>query len=241
MPNKKGISIVELMISLVIIGIISTFTIVTISRYLSSSKLNMDKQMVISLNEATTGYYILDRPNDVFDEEATSEENIMTLYTEGFLSSIATPNSKDAAFIWDGDSNTWYLSIDGSLENLSPYGNTPSEIAPKISNDIISYYENKGSYPRTWGDYQYSDIGLNPEDWKSPINHIYYRPSGSKLFLEPEDGYQFILETVRGVTINLTSSLNYNLIYNTVDQKWYYHSIEAENEVIFETMSVTPY
>jgi hypothetical protein len=88
-----------------------------------------------------------------------------------------------------------------------------------------------GSYGRTWGDYRYTDLGLDPADWSKPINHIYYRPSGEDLLITPEQGYTIVVNDLNGNEKNLHSSLNWNLVYSEKDGQWYYHSIKEENKI----------
>lgn len=126
--NKRGLTIVELIIVIVIMGIIATFSVIGVSRYLTNAKLKVDKEVVTSLNKATTSYYLIGRNTPIFDESNTDEERMQILVTEGFLSNIPTPNTENAKFIWDQDLNLWCLSIDGEVTALSPYGSTPVEI-----------------------------------------------------------------------------------------------------------------
>lgn len=239
--SKKGFSIVELIIVIVIISIISTFTVLAVSRFLTNSKMKIDQETVSSLNSATTSFYLLSKNQPIFDEALTNEEKIEVLYAEGFLSNQPIPNTSGASFIWDEEFKLWYLSIDGNKEALSIYGSTPNEIVPNITQDILTYYNENESYPRTWGDYRYTDIGLNVEDWDEPIGHVYYTPSGSMIFLEPEQGYQFILTKINNETVTMKDTLNYNLIYDTKSNKWYYHSISSDNEVNISSLVIETY
>lgn len=239
--SKKGVTIVELLITIIIIGIIASFSVLAVSEYLTSSKLKADQQTVVTLNDATTGYHLFTNLSTIFSEEATSEDNITTLVNEGFLSSTPIPQSDNASFVWDNDLSIWYVTIDGEATSLSPYGTTPQEITPNLVSDIQDFYTNNGRYGRSWGDYRYTDLGLEPEDWENPISHIYYTPSGKNLYLTPEDGYQFVLTNDDGDEFILKASYNWNLIYNDESGNWYYHTISDENLVNFSSLVVEAY
>lgn len=107
-----------------------------------------------------------------------------------------------------------------------------------IITDIEQRFITSGSYGRTWGDHQYTDVGLDPKEWAGYVLHIHYRPSGSKLLLEIEDGYQFVFNKKDDTRYVLKSTLNWNLIYNVIDEKWYFHSIALSNEINIDTLVV---
>ena len=39
------------------------------------------------------------------------------------------------------------------------------------------------------GDYAFTDLGLNPENWKKVNEHIFYSTSGNNVMVKPEEGY----------------------------------------------------
>jgi type II secretory pathway pseudopilin PulG len=222
------------------LSIISAFAVIGVSRYLESSKLKVDKEIVNSLNQATTSYFLLSSTTPIFDDSLEDNEKIQLLFDEGFLTSLPKANTNNATFVWNEELNLWFLSIDGEVASLSPLGSTPQEIVPNLTTEILSYYDENNRYPRTWGDYAYTDLGLDPDDWSNPIGHIIYSPSGSNIYLRPEDGYQFVLENENGDIFILKSSYQWNLIYNTIEDQWYYHRPEEGNIVLFSTLIIEP-
>ena len=91
---------------------------------------------------------------------------------------------------------------------------------------------------RNWGEFAYTDLGLDPQDWQDPIAHIYYKPGGSLFRLRPEEGYVFVVNDINGNSRTLSYSLNWDLLYNAVDDKWYYHSISEANVIDISTLEV---
>jgi Flp pilus assembly pilin Flp len=134
-----------------------------------------------------------------------------------------------------------FASIDNAFATeeatpLSPLGNNFAEISTSMIDKIIQKYFISGKYGRTWGEYAYTDLGLNPEDWENPIEHIYYKPGGANLSIRPEDGYSFIVNGTDGSEKVLKASYSWNLTYNDTNKKWYYHKISPENEIDINTL-----
>lgn len=238
MRNIKGVTIVELLIVIVVMGVISAFAVVSISKILTSVNRNVDELTVDSLNVATSYYsfYNIERP--IFQEESTDAEKISLLYTEGYMDKLATTKSENASFEWDEETLVWRLNIDGTVISLSPYGDTYLEIAPKIIIDMQNKLNSTGSYGRSWGDYVYTDIGLDPDDWDEPILHIKYRPNGSKLIMELESGYECTVYNNSGDRFFMKSSYHWNLIYDDITKLWYFHIVSAENVIDIDTLVV---
>jgi prepilin-type N-terminal cleavage/methylation domain-containing protein len=236
--SKKGVTLFELLAVIVVLGIISIVAVVTIGNLLDRTRLKADQKSIINLNIATRYYGLESNRELIFDVTKPDTDKILVLVEEGFLSVFVSPQSKDAHFMWDEVLKSWFLIINNEIISLSPYGNTHLEITPHIISDIQTFYQENNRYARTWGDYRYTDLGLDPTLWKEPILHILYTPSGSNLFLKPEEGFQFSVWNSKGDLFFMRSSFNWNLIYNDLDGKWYFHRILAENEIDITTLVV---
>ena len=238
MINNKGVTLVELLIVIVVMGIVAGFSIPAIGNLLENTKLGIDQQTVSSLNTATDYYTFYSTESPVFDSESSDEEKIVLLFNNGYLDKVASTQSKNASFEYDEENLTWSLVVDGNVVPLSPYGNSYSEIAPSIIIDMQERLASTGSYGRTWGDYRYTDLGLEPDDWDHSINNIHYKPSGSKLLLRPADGYQFTVYNDANDEFYMTSAYNWNIIYNDLDGNWYFHTITSSNQINIDTLIV---
>jgi hypothetical protein len=140
--------------------------------------------------------------------------------------------------MWNIDQQIWYLYVDSEPVMLTQFGNTFIEVAQGFIDTIIEHYEESGSYGRTWGDYRYSDLGIDPEDWEDAFSHYVFRPSGSDLLVTPEEGFTPTVELVTGEVKTVYS--HYNIIYDVETAKWYYHSVSPENEVDIDTLQLVP-
>jgi len=84
--NKKGFSLVELLGAIVIMGVLTTVTIVGYSRYIDKSKKNSYQTMIQSARHAMDEY----RMDHVGAQEATFNE----LFTQEYLEKPTDPSDK---------------------------------------------------------------------------------------------------------------------------------------------------
>ena len=124
------------------------------------------------------------------------------------------------------------------VDAQTDFENSFSDTASYLIEKIEDHFAETGRYGRTWDTYAYTDIGLNPDDWTAPIQHVVYSPSGANLYIRPEVGYTFNVQSVSGVTMKLPERYKWNLIYSSIQDKWYYHTISQSNEINIDTLSV---
>jgi len=101
---------------------------------------------------------------------------------------------------------------------------------------INNYYKLHGSWPRTWGDYAYTDIGLNPSDWSDPQDGIYWGPHGSNIGLANKagDNIQIYVNDLTGKKLHVLDTWNIWCVADT--GQCYYHTIAPGNEVDISTL-----
>ena len=119
---------------------------------------------------------------------------------------------------------------------LTSLGSSFEEISKGMINAIEAYYEKNGKYPRTGSKTKYTDIGLDPNEWKDAINGIIYTPQGDRILAKPGEGYTFSVTSVSGkqVTVSGTSKI----VYSMATDQWYSSSIKKGNEVNISTLQV---
>jgi Flp pilus assembly pilin Flp len=169
------------------------------------------------------------------------KEDGQGLVEYGLIISLVAIISVSSLSVFSGGLLDKFAGFGSALETeqdapLSPLGDNFAEISTSMIDKIINKYLTTGGYGRTWDDWAYTDLGLNPEDWENPVDHIYYKPGGAKLSIRPEDGYSFIVNDKNGTPKTLPASYNWNLTYNDLDKKWYYHTISPENEINIDTL-----
>jgi len=123
---------------------------------------------------------------------------------------------------------------------LTSLGSTFTDISGGMISLIQDFYDENGRYPRSWGDYRFTDIGLDPEEWGEAVDHLFYGPGGTRVSVKPEDGWAMEVQGLDGETRVLTEDLHWNIWYDMATQAWYYHDIEPGNEVDIETLVVRP-
>jgi len=101
---------------------------------------------------------------------------------------------------------------------------------------IEAFYEKNGKYPRTGAKNRYTDIGLDPNEWKDAINGIIYTPQGDRVSINPGTGYTFSVTKVNGkqVTVSGTGKI----VYSMETDQWYSSSIKKGNEVNISSLQV---
>ncbi|MCK5849076.1 MAG: Flp family type IVb pilin [Caldisericia bacterium] len=122
---------------------------------------------------------------------------------------------------------------------LTTLGNTVPEISTNMIDHINAFYDKNGRYPRSWVDYAYTDIGLDPDEWRKKVyNGVIYKPNGENLRIRPGDGYYFQIKDLNGKTHKLPHEYNWDLVYRIPnDNKWYYHGVNGP-VVQIETLEI---
>jgi prepilin-type N-terminal cleavage/methylation domain-containing protein len=120
---------------------------------------------------------------------------------------------------------------------LTSLGSNFEEISKGMIDAIENYYEKNGKYPRTGAKTKYTDIGLDPNEWKDAINGVIYTPQGDRILAKPGEGYTFSVTSVGGkqLTVSGTSS---KIVYSMETDQWYSSSIKKGNEVNISTLQV---
>jgi type II secretory pathway pseudopilin PulG len=119
---------------------------------------------------------------------------------------------------------------------LTSLGSSFEEISKGMIDLIEKFYKENGKYPRTGTKTRYTDIGLDPNEWKDAINGIVYTPQGDRLAISLGSGYTFAVTSVNGK--QLTGSGNQKIIYSMGTDHWYYSSLKKGNEVSISTLQV---
>jgi type II secretory pathway pseudopilin PulG len=121
---------------------------------------------------------------------------------------------------------------------LTSLGSTFDEITGAMITRVQQFHGENGRYPRSWGDYAFTDVGLAPDEWKTPFDGVYYATGGNRIKVTPAEGYVFHMTGAGGAKRVLKSGYNWSLWYSMSDGKWYYHSIKDENEIDISTLVI---
>jgi len=124
------------------------------------------------------------------------------------------------------------LSGPGDEAGLSPIDRILRDFQARIQ----AYYNKYGHWPRSWGDYRFTDLGLNPADWKGPVDGIYWNPNGQYIGLgnKKGDNLQIYVTDLEGNRIKLYDGWNIWCSGTTC----YYHTVAPGNEVDISTIEV---
>ena len=153
----------------------------------------------------------------------------------------------DYAFLNNGlgkesiNSRTLYYNLLGAetVAPLTPFGSTFAEISSGLIDLLIN-----AKNPRSWSPYQYTDLGLNPEDWENKAyEHIVYKPVGNRLQISPEPGYKLTVKFINEDSYDTISSGNV-LVYNIRDDNadkyfWYFKSIAEGDGLVGKKVDIS--
>jgi Flp pilus assembly pilin Flp len=119
----------------------------------------------------------------------------------------------------------------------APASNSIQQTASDFQSRIQAFYNKNGRWPRSWGDFRFTDLGLNPADWAAPVNGIAWNPNGDKIGLGnvAGDNIQIYVKDFAGNNLHLFDTWN---IWCLSSGGCYYHTVAPGNEVDISTLQV---
>ena len=162
--NKKGFTLVELIVVIAILGILAAVLIPNYIGYIDKAKVTVDNANLEVLNEDTATYKDIKgiTTADVFDGITTDAARMQKLVSEGFLTKTVVPQQKDATFAWNITSQKWAFNASASPVttavtsvtvtptsfNTSQYTTGPNPNVHQLT--AIVYPENATNKAVTW-------------------------------------------------------------------------------------------
>ena len=137
-------------------------------------------------------------------------------------------------FLMGTDLSDAYTRVSNAL------GGEETTFAQGIMEDFLTriqkYYDENGRYPRSWGDYRFTDIGLDPADWADPVEGIFWSPNGDKISLGNDSGddIQVYVTDMDGTRRHLYDGWNILCTRGGC----YYHTVAPGNEVDISTLEI---
>jgi len=121
--NKKGFTLIELVITISILMIVLGIAAPNFMGTLRKEQREADETLIYQLNDSTESYALVSGStlnyadvNFVFNDckvNGNVDYDLATakLMENGFMISVPDANSKDASFAWDQARNEWYLKF----------------------------------------------------------------------------------------------------------------------------------
>lgn len=103
---------------------------------------------------------------------------------------------------------------------------------------IQNFYDQRGRWPRSWGEYAYTDIGLSPADYADPIDGVFIGPSGNKVGIGLKAGDKSTKVYVKDLNGNTRQLYSGWKIWCLPGGNCYYHTVAAGNEIDLSTLVV---
>lgn len=118
--KHNGVTLTELLVVVVLMGIIATIGVVVIGNLISNTEIKAYEKTVDALNDATNNYVLWDQisTQDVFEGLETNSQRIETLFSQGYITKVIQPNTP-YSFVWDIDSQLWVLSSEEIVVSVS--------------------------------------------------------------------------------------------------------------------------
>jgi len=256
MNRESGFTIIELIVVLIMVAIMASIAMPRFFDFSEDAKVAAENAEVAAVRGGISNY--------AYESQANSRSPVFPAVLDEASSGFPSPSNPLFAGVllqgmtggyWEKTSPTRYTSPSGktfvydpgdgsfleSGASLTPLGSTFDEITGGIIGLVQHYYDENGSWPRSWGDYRFTDLGLDAEVWSDvPYEGIIYTPVGNRISVKPESGWRFTAMGLDGVERVLTSDLNWNLWYDMNTSGWYYHNIDPSEVIDISTLQITP-
>lgn len=176
LKNKKGFTLIELMVVLGILAIILALAIPSYKHLANKSKVSADQVSLGLLNKATDLYQTAKdlSLDEIFTGATTDNDRLGQLRDQGFLSQIPRAQEKDKSFAWDATSHRWVMAGLPGPEDPGSTTNTENHFFLTGDEDLRV---------DTWGDLETFDprVGAEP-GINIPTGTIFYYQGEYYLF-----------------------------------------------------------
>ena len=240
---KKGFTLIELVMVIVLLGLLAIVAIPKYQNLQTDAMVAAEQGVVGAVRSGIYTYFVKNKAYPTTLDSATlaicsaTNRCFDTVLDQNGVTSDWTKT--DSLNYKSPANNTYpYKPSDGSfLSSSTPLGSTFSEITGNMIDLTQSFFDANGKWPRSFGDYRYTDLGLNPADWSGVVyDGLIYGTGGSRLSIRPGEGWNITVMGLDGVSRVLTSKLNWNLWYDMPTSQWYYHDITPAEKIDISTM-----
>ena len=116
--NKKGVTLVELLIVIVVMGIISGIAVFTVDTIVQNTRQKVDRGNLASLNTATQRLIEWgDVDGDAFEGINSDYYRMEYLSEQGYIDQVVIAQQRDTDFRWNVDNQIWELYEGGNPYN----------------------------------------------------------------------------------------------------------------------------
>ncbi len=117
-----------------------------------------------------------------------------------------------------------------------PQPTAVERIAGDFLQRIEAFHDKNARWPRNWGDFRFSDLGLAAKDWAVPVEGVYWNPHGSEVGLANKagDNLQIYVKDLKGNWLHLYDGWN---IWCRAEG-CYFHTVAPGNEVDISTLTL---
>lgn len=166
--NNKGVTLIELLIVIVVLGVIGGFTIVQVSSIVDNSRIEVDSFNLSTLTSVTENFAEAypSGTSDVFDGYSDNDARMLALVDSKFLDTRIVAQQKDAYFDWNVSTQSWDL-IGGEINGFY----NGSGLSYSFSTDTLDSIESSGT------------VSINMDRWSTDDGYLENSTGETRLFI----------------------------------------------------------
>jgi len=136
------------------------------------------------------------------------------------------------------DHLTEQLTTNGIDVAWAPETTRIQTIQEDFRSRTLDYYNDKGRWPHARNPRNYTDLGLDPDDWCSPGEGLRWisRRDTIRMKNVKGDNIQVYVDDMNGNTLHLYDG--WNILCPVTENSCYYHTIDPGNKVDISTIQI---